>query len=194
MLPLGSPPRFHCPAADQLLASKRNKDLLEPYEEREAAAVGYMRMINPGATVVAGPLTDPKASGGAGRRCPARPGGWAAGAANQLPAALRLGFSRGCVAPCLARPTRPLANMPRLPAASLVLCRRRSRRCARWTPSLMPSWCRRRRCRGRTPSTRRGCGHAPQRGGGLQDCLHAALWRTGLLAVDTHCAGLSCPS
>ncbi|PRW57160.1 phosphopantetheine adenylyltransferase-like isoform X1 [Chlorella sorokiniana] len=46
--------------ADKLLASKKNRELLETYEEREAAAVGYMKMINPGATVVAGPLTDPQ--------------------------------------------------------------------------------------------------------------------------------------
>lgn len=50
------------PAADQLLASKSNRGLLQSYEEREAAAVHYMRVVNPGATVVAGPLTDPKVS------------------------------------------------------------------------------------------------------------------------------------
>lgn len=46
--------------ADKLLASKKNRELLETYEEREEAAVGYMKMINPGVTVVAGPLTDPQ--------------------------------------------------------------------------------------------------------------------------------------
>lgn len=47
-------------AADQLLASKANRELLQSYEEREAAAVRYMRLVNPRASVVAGPLTDPK--------------------------------------------------------------------------------------------------------------------------------------
>ncbi|PSC70801.1 DNA topoisomerase I [Micractinium conductrix] len=46
--------------ADALLASKKNRDLLEPYEERLAAAVGYMQLLNPGATVTAGPLSDPQ--------------------------------------------------------------------------------------------------------------------------------------
>lgn len=45
--------------ADALLSSKKNQELLECYEEREAAAVGYMQMINPGAEVTAGPLSDP---------------------------------------------------------------------------------------------------------------------------------------
>lgn len=58
-------------AADQLLANKRNRELLEPYEDREEAACGYMRMVNPGATVVAGPLTDPKVRQGSRRS-----GGW----------------------------------------------------------------------------------------------------------------------
>lgn len=46
--------------ADQLLASKLNRELLEPYAAREAAAVDYMRGINPRLRVVAGPLVDPK--------------------------------------------------------------------------------------------------------------------------------------
>lgn len=55
------------PAADALLASKKNRDLLEPYEERLAAAVGYMQLLNPGATVTAGPLSDPQVlQGGVG--------------------------------------------------------------------------------------------------------------------------------
>lgn len=52
-------PRLH-PAADELLATKKNRALLEPYAEREAAACGYMRMVNPGITVVPGPLCDPQ--------------------------------------------------------------------------------------------------------------------------------------
>ncbi|EFN55928.1 hypothetical protein CHLNCDRAFT_145198 [Chlorella variabilis] len=46
--------------ADALLATKKNRALLEGYAEREAAAVGYMQVVNPEATVVAGPLTNPK--------------------------------------------------------------------------------------------------------------------------------------
>ncbi len=46
--------------ADKLLINKRNKDLLEPYETREAAAVDYMKRINPKVTVAAGALADPK--------------------------------------------------------------------------------------------------------------------------------------
>lgn len=61
------PPRT--PAADELLASKRNRDLLEPYDERLAAAVGYMQMVNPEVRISAGPLSDPKVRAGA-CRCP----------------------------------------------------------------------------------------------------------------------------
>lgn len=46
--------------SDKLLASKKNKDLLEPYEAREAAAVNYMKAVNPALNVTAGPLIDPK--------------------------------------------------------------------------------------------------------------------------------------
>jgi hypothetical protein len=48
------------PVADALLANKKNKELLAGYQERAAAAVGYLQMVNPAAVVVAGPLTDPK--------------------------------------------------------------------------------------------------------------------------------------
>lgn len=66
------------PAADELLASKRNRELLEPYEERLAAAVGYMQALNPGATVTAGPLSDPQVRVGACRRprCAAAAQAW----------------------------------------------------------------------------------------------------------------------
>lgn len=47
-------------AADKLLVNKRNRELLEPYTVREAAAVDYMRAVNPAAEIVAGPLVDPK--------------------------------------------------------------------------------------------------------------------------------------
>ena len=47
-------------AADQLLAAKKQRALLESYQEREAAAVGYMQLINPAVAITPGPLTDPK--------------------------------------------------------------------------------------------------------------------------------------
>lgn len=50
-------------AADALLANKKNRALLEPYEERAEAACGYMRLLNPAARVRAGPLTDPQVGG-----------------------------------------------------------------------------------------------------------------------------------
>jgi pantetheine-phosphate adenylyltransferase len=46
--------------ADKLLINKRNKELLEPYDVREAAAVEYMQRINPKVMVAAGALVDPK--------------------------------------------------------------------------------------------------------------------------------------
>ena len=46
--------------SDKLLANKKNKHLLETYDVREAAAVDYMRRVNPFVAVTAGPLTDPK--------------------------------------------------------------------------------------------------------------------------------------
>lgn len=60
---LRSPPPAPVPAAAQkLLLNKKNKDLLEPYEARAAAAVNYMRAVNPGVNVIAGPLNDPNVS------------------------------------------------------------------------------------------------------------------------------------
>ena len=46
--------------SDKLLINKRNKALLELYDVREAAAVEYMKRINPNVTVSAGALVDPK--------------------------------------------------------------------------------------------------------------------------------------
>ena len=63
-----NPLRLLPAAADQLLAKKRNADLLEPYAAREAAAVAYMQAVNPGVTVVAGPLSDPKVGRQGGRK------------------------------------------------------------------------------------------------------------------------------
>jgi hypothetical protein len=53
------PPSCNLLVADKLLASKKNRELLESYEERQAAAVAYMELVNPRASVMAGPLTDP---------------------------------------------------------------------------------------------------------------------------------------
>lgn len=102
------------PAADQLLANKRNRGLLEPYEEREAAAVGYMRLINPGAAVVAGPLTDPKVGGGGKRRM----GRWEVGGVAQESVS-----PAGLPAVRLRWPACPLSLLP--PGAPAV--RRRPR-------------------------------------------------------------------
>jgi hypothetical protein len=65
-LPLPALPALSLPAADALLVNKKNKELLAGYDERAAAAVGYMQMVNPSAVVVAGPLTDPKVGPGLG--------------------------------------------------------------------------------------------------------------------------------
>ena len=46
--------------SDKLLVSKKNKELLETYPIREAAAVEYMQRVNPNVLVTSGPLTDPK--------------------------------------------------------------------------------------------------------------------------------------
>jgi len=46
--------------SDKLLIKKKNKELLEPYTVREAAAVEYMQRINPKVVVRAGALVDPK--------------------------------------------------------------------------------------------------------------------------------------
>jgi pantetheine-phosphate adenylyltransferase len=45
--------------ADKLLAGKRGRARLEPYAAREAAALDYMRRVNPALTVTGGPLADP---------------------------------------------------------------------------------------------------------------------------------------
>lgn len=47
------------PAADKLLQKKARKELLQPYDVRAAAAVEYMRAVNPGVVVTAGTLRDP---------------------------------------------------------------------------------------------------------------------------------------
>ncbi|KAJ9511918.1 hypothetical protein QJQ45_004480 [Haematococcus lacustris] len=46
--------------AEQLLLNKQHRELLQPYAERERAAVEYMRAVRPGLLVQAGPLRDPK--------------------------------------------------------------------------------------------------------------------------------------
>ncbi|KAJ9512304.1 hypothetical protein QJQ45_012934 [Haematococcus lacustris] len=46
--------------AEQLLLNKQHRELLQPYAERERAAVEYMRAVRPGLLVQAGPLKDPK--------------------------------------------------------------------------------------------------------------------------------------
>jgi pantetheine-phosphate adenylyltransferase len=46
--------------SDKLLIKKKNKELLQPYTVREAAAVEYMQKINPKVVVNAGALVDPK--------------------------------------------------------------------------------------------------------------------------------------
>ena len=46
--------------SDKLLTTKKNKELLQAYDVREAAAVRYMQAVNPLIEVTSGPLTDPK--------------------------------------------------------------------------------------------------------------------------------------
>lgn len=64
-----------CPApraGEQLLARKRAAELLEAYEARCAAAVGFALAVRPGLAVTTGALLDPKARPpGARRRCAA---------------------------------------------------------------------------------------------------------------------------
>jgi hypothetical protein len=67
--PAAVPPSNRPPAADKLLERKRNRDLLQPYAEREAAAVGYVRAVNPALVVVPGPLADPQVGTPAALRC-----------------------------------------------------------------------------------------------------------------------------
>ena len=45
--------------SDKLLAKKKAPELLETYEQREAAALEYMRQVNPWVTLSSSPLTDP---------------------------------------------------------------------------------------------------------------------------------------
>jgi len=53
---------------DKLLASKKYAEHLEPYAAREAAAVRYLREVNPDVEVEAGPLLDPKEPTAAAKR------------------------------------------------------------------------------------------------------------------------------
>lgn len=46
--------------ADNLLAKKSNKHLLQGYNQRQAAAVGFMSLVRPSLSVAAGALTDPQ--------------------------------------------------------------------------------------------------------------------------------------
>mmetsp|Transcript_9660 Transcript_9660/g.27639 ORF Transcript_9660/g.27639 Transcript_9660/m.27639 type:complete len:359 (+) Transcript_9660:309-1385(+) len=46
--------------SDALLASKSNKELLEPYEERDCNTQAFLQRVRPGLRVSSGPLTDPK--------------------------------------------------------------------------------------------------------------------------------------
>ncbi len=48
--------------ADALLASKKARELLQSYEQREAAAREYVAQVHPGLRVEAGPLRDPNVS------------------------------------------------------------------------------------------------------------------------------------
>lgn len=48
-------------AADQLLARKDYRELLQPYDARCAAALGFMRAVRPGVRARAGALSDPAA-------------------------------------------------------------------------------------------------------------------------------------
>ncbi|EIE22114.1 Nucleotidylyl transferase [Coccomyxa subellipsoidea C-169] len=45
---------------DKLLEKKKHHELLEPYEQRTAAAVSYLKSVRPGLTVQTGALLDPK--------------------------------------------------------------------------------------------------------------------------------------
>lgn len=48
--------------ADALLASKKARELLQSYEQREAAAREYVAQVHPGLQVETGPLRDPNVS------------------------------------------------------------------------------------------------------------------------------------
>lgn len=45
---------------DKLLENKKHHELLEPYEQRAAAAVAYLKAVRPALTVQTGALLDPK--------------------------------------------------------------------------------------------------------------------------------------
>lgn len=47
-------------AADQLLASKKYKELLQSYTQRKGAAVDFMRAVHPSLLIESGALEDPK--------------------------------------------------------------------------------------------------------------------------------------
>jgi hypothetical protein len=47
-------------AADNLLAKKSNKHLLQDYEARRAAAVDFMALVRPALSITDGPLSDPQ--------------------------------------------------------------------------------------------------------------------------------------
>jgi hypothetical protein len=49
-----------CFSADNLLAKKSNKHLLQDYETRRAAAVDFMALVRPGLVITDGALTDPQ--------------------------------------------------------------------------------------------------------------------------------------
>lgn len=51
---------FCAPPADNLLAKKANKHLLQDYDHRQAAAVGFMSLVRPCLSIAAGALTDPQ--------------------------------------------------------------------------------------------------------------------------------------
>jgi hypothetical protein len=55
--------------ADNLLAKKSNKHLLQDYDQRQAAAVGFMSLVRPSLSIAAGALTDPQVRSVTGMPC-----------------------------------------------------------------------------------------------------------------------------
>ena len=49
-----------CAVGDKLLLKKKHHELLEPYDARRAAAIGYMQSVRPSLDISGGPLTDPQ--------------------------------------------------------------------------------------------------------------------------------------
>jgi phosphopantetheine adenylyltransferase len=47
-------------AADELLKHKKHAEMLQPYEEREAATVAFLQAVNPALTITSGSLRDPQ--------------------------------------------------------------------------------------------------------------------------------------